>query len=147
MEPRNTVWSEKRAFYSVKRGGPTLRYMILISIATRRFIWISDAFPGGTSEIRIVQEFAAPLLEPGERILGDQLFNKPALQSIFICPQKNELLEYERLSSIRARVEHSFEMLKNFAIASNTFRSFDYALHEMSMNVLCRIINEARFSR
>ena len=145
MEPEKTTWGEKTAFYCHKTGGPTLRYMILVSITTKRFLWISDAFPGGTSEARIVTETVWDKFLPGERILGDSLFSAPAYMHIFTTPMRaQDQASYERLSSMRAAVEHSFEQIKNFSIARSRYRSTDYEFHEICMRVICRIINLTR---
>ena len=145
LEPESTTWGEKTAFFSHKTGGPTLRYMILVSVATKRFIWCSDAFPGGTSEARIVLETVWDRFLPGERILGDSLFSAPAYMHVFTTPLRATDQEtYHRLSSMRAAVEHSFEQLKNFKIATTRFRSTDYHFHEICIRLLCKILNLTR---
>ena len=119
--------------------------MILVSIVTKRFLWISDAFPGSTSEARIITETVWDRFLPGERILGDSLFSAPALQHVFITPMRAPDVEtYQHLSSMRAAVEHSFEQIKNFSIASTRYRSSDYSFHEVCMRVICKVINLTR---
>lgn len=137
-EPVNSSWRVRPLFYSVKHGGPALRYMILCHCITGEVLWISEPYPGSASEINIVRENFEGLLQPGEKFLADRLFRN--VSDLFVTPTGNRTDWDILLQSVRSLVERKIGRVKKFHIFQNTWRG-DWDFHQRLLYVSFRMFN------
>ena len=139
FEPRNQPQRVRKRFFAKKTGGPSLRYLFVTHVESGKFLWVSRAFAGGTSEPLIALSALQPQLLPGERKLADRLFRQ--YDDVFITSTGYDCERTRRLDSVRSRIERRIGRLSSFRILSTTYRSNDYEFHADVVNVLCRIVN------
>ena len=94
--------------------------MFVTHVETGKFLWVSRAFPGGTSEPMILLSYLQPLLLPGERILADRLFRH--YDDVSITSTGYDCERTRRLDSVRSRIERRIGRLASFGILRNTYR-------------------------
>ena len=138
FEPQNQPQRVRKRFFAKKTGGPSLRYMFVTHVESGRFLWVSRAFPGGTSEPLIAISALQDKLLPGERKLADRLFRN--YHDTFITSPSYDCERSRRLNSIRSRIERRIGRLSSFGFLNTTYRSNDYEFHANVVEVLCRII-------
>ena len=139
QEPSNQPQRVRKRFFAMKTGGPSLRYLFVTHVESGKFLWVSRAFAGGTSEPLILMSALLPRLLPGERILADRLFRHH--DEVFITSSGYDCERTRRLDSVRSRIERRIGRLATFQILSTTYRSDNYEFHADVVNVLCRVIN------
>ena len=74
LDLRRIPWEDRSRFFSKKKGGPALQYVFAVHVQTGKFVYVSSAYPGGASEITIIEEELADRMEAGEKFLADRLF-------------------------------------------------------------------------
>ena len=114
--------------------------MIAVHCESAEVVWISRAYPGATSELRIVEELRDVLLD-GEKLLGDRLFR---FSQRFICAEAH-YCEYSRnVDSMRSLVERRIRVLRNFAVVSQKWRGTSedtFQFHHSIVKLTARITN------
>jgi hypothetical protein len=133
-------YSQKNHWYSYKFSQPALRYVIAVHCESAEVVWISRAYPGATSELRIVEELRDVLLD-GEKLLGDRLFR---FSQRFICAEAH-YCEYSRnVDSMRSLVERRIRVLRNFAVVSQKWRGTSedtFQFHHSIVKLTAQITN------
>ena len=138
-EPTSMGRTARKRFFAKKTGGPALRYVFATHVETSAFIWVSQAFPGGTSEALICISCLQDCMLPGERFLADRLFRH--YPDHFITSPSYDCEQTRRLNSVRSRIERRIGRLASFSFLCQRYRSDDYSFHALVVEVLCRIIN------
>ena len=133
-------YSQKKYWYSYKYSSPALRYVIAVHCESAEVLWVSRAYPGATSELRITEELDGLLLDE-EKMLGDRLFR---FNNRFICAEAH-YCEYSRnVDSMRSLVERRIRVIRNFTVASSKWRGTSnetFEFHQQLMLLICQISN------
>lgn len=139
-EPCNAEWKVKKKFFSVKCGGPALKYLVGIHCVTYQFVFVSSAYPAGIDEPAIAAIDLEPLMLLKEKVLVDRRYQN---NKWFMTALNYDCERSRCINSLRSHIERRIRKLRDFAILKNTFRSFNYSLHENIVILIMRLINYA----
>ena len=160
IERSQRLATQKMTFSSYK-SHTTIKYLAAVDLFTGSFVYMSDGFPGSTSDRAAVEK--SGLLDqmlPGQRILADRGFKiadllaeKCAFLSIpTLLKGRQQLREQEalhtrRLASARVHVERAFRRIREFKFIDHrqpNSQTFDNAITGAAalVNLQTRLICE-----
>jgi len=119
-------------FYSGKEKRHVVRYLVVVSIATGRFVWYYGPFQGRSNDLTLVYNSNfLNIRHNGEWTLGDGIFD--CLPN-FLCPPRHEPhssdsesdseneIDREVIGNVRGLVERCIRRLKIFRCLSSPWR-------------------------
>lgn len=127
----------QRQRWASHKVGPALRYVIGVHMRTGKYLWLSNAYRGGASEIGIVSEELFPHMGQNERLLADRLFR---YSPRFITATGFDCEFTRQVNAIRSSVERQIRVLKHFRMFTTRCRSDDYEFHSRLLHVAARLI-------
>lgn len=137
LDPRIIPFARRVVYHSHKIGH-ALRYVVAVHINSGKFVWLSNSYPGATSEIAICRNELFPLLLPNERIMADRLFR---FSDRFLTATGTRCALTTWVNTVRSLVERRIGLIKHFRIFTDRFRSPNYDLHCRFVRLCCRLIN------
>jgi len=114
-----------KALYSFKLEGPGLRYQLAVSLLTNDIVSVDGPFcPGDWNDLEIFRHTLKDMLEPGERMVGDDIYVGESPRYI-VCPASctTGKESIPLLKRIEGRHESVNKHVKNWACLTRPFRS------------------------
>ena len=141
---RKLAYMDKDHWHSIKEG-VAVRFVVAIHMETYEIIWLSKSYPGGASEINIIEEELFPLFVANEKVLGDRLFR---YEGRVITSEAYQCEKTRSVNTLRQSVERRINVVRSWKISRHRWRGtgngdwgLSLAYHRTCIEVICKLSN------
>lgn len=113
------------SFYSTKKCKHTINILLVVSVESRKLLYLSPSYPGSINDPKIVENTKTKwldLLEPNEYGIGDSIFKFDESIHIHPPPSDERSTLYSDWCRKRVPVENYIENIKNFRACKDPLR-------------------------